>query len=64
MCETWGEDATLKKADKVADIINRFLQALSIKCAREDGVRDVWWFLSATRAHPSWVSSYRSSQPV
>jgi hypothetical protein len=42
MCEAWGEDATLKKADKVADIINRFLQALSIKCAREDGVRDYY----------------------
>jgi hypothetical protein len=42
MYDAWGEDATLKKADKVADIINRFLQALSIKCAREDGVRDYY----------------------
>jgi hypothetical protein len=42
MNDAWGEDSTLKKADKVADIINRFLQALSIKCAREDGVRDYY----------------------
>lgn len=42
MADTWGEDASLKKADKVADIINRFLQALSIKCAREEGVRDYY----------------------
>jgi hypothetical protein len=42
MYEAWGEDSTLRKADKVADIINRFLQALSIKCAREDGVRDYY----------------------
>jgi len=42
MADAWGEDTSIKKADKVADIINRFLQALSIKCAREDGVRDYY----------------------
>jgi hypothetical protein len=42
MAEAWGEDPNLKKADKVADVINKFLSALSIKCAREDGVRDYY----------------------
>lgn len=38
-----GEDGaagTRRKADVVADAINRFLQELSIKCAKEEGVRD------------------------
>jgi hypothetical protein len=51
MHEAWGEDSTLRKADKVADIINRFLQALSIKCAREDGVRDYYHIVAQAADH-------------
>src|SRR5260370_464977 len=29
-----------RKADALADVINRLLQNLVIKCAKEDGVRD------------------------
>lgn len=32
--------AATRKADVVADAINRFLQELSIKCAKDEGVRD------------------------
>jgi hypothetical protein len=32
--------ATKHKSDVVADALNRFLQELSIKCAKDDGVRD------------------------
>ena len=34
-----GESAK-KKADSVADAINRLLQNLVIKCAKEEGIRD------------------------
>src|SRR5947209_6455360 len=33
-------EATQKKADGVADAINRLLQNLVIKCAKEEGIRD------------------------
>jgi len=42
MADSWGEESSTRKSEKVADIINRFLQALSIKCAREEGVRDYY----------------------
>jgi hypothetical protein len=42
MSDLWGEDTLMRKADKVADITNRFLQALSVKCVREDGVRNYY----------------------
>jgi hypothetical protein len=35
-------DSEKKKADGVADAINRLLQDLSIKCAKEEGVRDYY----------------------
>src|SRR5262245_38512356 len=35
-----GGGGNRRKADVVADAINRFLQELSIKCAKEEGVRD------------------------
>jgi hypothetical protein len=35
-----GSDASRKKADLVADAINRLLQNLVIKCAKEEGIRD------------------------
>jgi hypothetical protein len=35
-----GTGGSRRKADVVADAINRFLQELSIKCAKEEGVRD------------------------
>jgi hypothetical protein len=33
-------DKPMKKADGVADAINRLLQNLTIRCAKEEGVRD------------------------
>lgn len=35
-----GGDVPMKKAEAVADAVNRLLSELSIKCAKEDGVRD------------------------
>ena len=35
-----GGDVPMQKAEAVADAINRLLSELSIKCAKEDGVRD------------------------
>ncbi len=35
-----GGDKPMKKAEAVADAVNRLLSELSIKCAKEDGVRD------------------------
>jgi hypothetical protein len=35
-----GEDRAQSKKDVVADAINRLLQELAIKCAKEEGVRD------------------------
>lgn len=35
-----GGEGNLKKSDGVADIINRMLQNLVIKCAKEEGIRD------------------------
>lgn len=40
MGDPWGGETPGKKADGVADIINRWLQNLCIKCAKEEGVRD------------------------
>jgi hypothetical protein len=37
-----GGDAARKKADGVADAINRLLQNLVIKCAKSEGVRDYY----------------------
>ena len=38
-----GGDAARKKADSVADAINRLLQNLVIKCAKEEGIRDYFY---------------------
>ncbi|MDQ3816461.1 MAG: VWA domain-containing protein, partial [Acidobacteriota bacterium] len=38
-----GGESTRKKADAVADAINKLLQNLSIKCAKEEGVRDYYY---------------------
>jgi hypothetical protein len=38
-----GGEATRKKADLVADAINRLLQNLVIKCAKEEGIRDYFY---------------------
>jgi hypothetical protein len=35
-----GGDVPMQKAEAVADAVNRLLSELSIKCAKEDGVRD------------------------
>src|SRR5262252_723481 len=35
-------ESTKKKADAVADAINRLLQNLVIKCAKSEGVRDYY----------------------
>jgi hypothetical protein len=37
-----GGESTKKKADGVADAINKLLQNLVIKCAKEEGVRDYY----------------------
>jgi hypothetical protein len=38
-----GEDGAQSKEDVVADAINRLLQELAIKCAKEEGVRDYFY---------------------
>ncbi len=40
MAEGWNGDQNRKKSDELANIINRLLQNLSIKCAKSDGIRD------------------------
>lgn len=40
MSDPIGGDSPQKKADVVADAINRLLTELSVKCAKEEGVRD------------------------
>ena len=40
MLVPWGGDTTKRKADTLADIINRLLSTLSITCTRSEGVRD------------------------
>ncbi|MCZ6626479.1 MAG: VWA domain-containing protein [Deltaproteobacteria bacterium] len=43
MADPFGaEESARKKADGVADAINRLLQNLVIKCAKEEGVRDYY----------------------
>ncbi len=42
MADAFGGDASKKKADKVADVINRFLQNLTIKCGKNEGIRDYY----------------------
>jgi uncharacterized protein YegL len=42
MSDPWGGETGKKKADGVADSINRLLQDLVIKCAKEEGVRDYY----------------------
>jgi len=43
MADPWGGESGKKKADGVADAINRLLQDLVIKCAKEEGVRDYYY---------------------
>lgn len=40
MADVFPGESTKKKADGVADAINKLLQNLVIRCAREEGVRD------------------------
>jgi hypothetical protein len=40
MGDPFGSGERVKKADAVADWINRWLQNLCVKCAREEGIRD------------------------
>jgi hypothetical protein len=42
MDDPFGGDSNRKKADGVADAINRLLQNLVIKCAKSEGVRDYY----------------------
>src|SRR5579884_675438 len=43
MSDSFGAgEGTRKKADGVADAINRLLQNLTIKCAKSEGVRDYY----------------------
>jgi hypothetical protein len=42
MADPFGGETNKKKADGVADAINRLLQNLVIKCAKSDGVRDYY----------------------
>lgn len=40
MNDPWSEGTSKKKADGLADIINRLLQELVLRCAKAEGVRD------------------------
>jgi uncharacterized protein YegL len=40
MNDTWSGETSKKKANGVADIINRLLQELVLRCAKAEGVRD------------------------
>jgi hypothetical protein len=42
MADPLGEESHRRKADQVADVINRLLQNLIIKCAKQEGVRDYY----------------------
>ncbi len=42
MADPFGEESKRRKADQVADVINRLLQNLIIKCAKQEGVRDYY----------------------
>lgn len=42
MADTWGGQSGKRKADGVADAINRLLQDLVIKCANNEGIRDYY----------------------
>ena len=42
MRDPFGADPSKRKADGVADAINRLLQNLAIKCAKSEGVRDYY----------------------
>ncbi len=42
MADPFGEDSKRRKSDQVADVINRLLQNLIIKCAKQEGVRDYY----------------------
>jgi hypothetical protein len=39
MSDAWGQDQTISKAHSVAVMLNRILQTLSVRCAKEEGVR-------------------------
>ncbi len=40
MADPFGGAGTRKKADGVADVTNKLLQSLVLKCAKEEGIRD------------------------
>jgi hypothetical protein len=42
MAGDWGGEAGKKKADAVATILNRLLQNLVLRCAKEEGIRDYY----------------------
>jgi hypothetical protein len=43
MADPFGADRSQRKAHGVADAINRLLQNLVLKCAKEEGVRDYYY---------------------
>jgi hypothetical protein len=43
MADTVPNQTNRKKADALADAINRLLQNLVIRCAKEEGVRDYFY---------------------
>ncbi|MEM3342581.1 MAG: VWA domain-containing protein, partial [Thermoplasmata archaeon] len=43
MDEEFGTGSGKKKAEGVADAINRLLQNLSLKCAKAEGIRDYYY---------------------
>lgn len=42
MSDPWGGAAGVKKAERLADIMNRLLQNLVLRCAKSEGVRDYY----------------------
>ncbi len=43
MSDPWGKESSKKIAEGVADIVNKLLQNLIIKCAKSEGVRDYFY---------------------
>ena len=42
MAEAWGGESGKSKADAVATILNRLIQNLVLRCAKEEGIRDYY----------------------
>ena len=52
MADPFGGPGGKRKADGVADVVNRLLQNLVIKCAKSEGVRDYYHCLLYTSPSP------------